>query len=84
MKNGERIQFDICLIGGKKKKGRFITWVSPRGNHILYIVRAGVNGKGREMARASCVFNYYLQKAALEKIRAKLKGLIILNGDDEE
>jgi hypothetical protein len=50
----------------------------------LYIVRAGVNGKGREMARASCVFNYYLQKAALEKIRAKLKGLIILNGDDEE
>src|SRR5687767_4681221 len=51
---------------------------------IRYEVRAGKKGKGRILAKASCLWGWVHQKAAGEKIAKKLGGIEFMDWEKSE
>jgi hypothetical protein len=65
----------------------WFTFKEPGANvghtRIRYEVRAGRKGKGRVLAKASCVLGYWFQKHAREKIEKKLGGIEFLDWEKD-
>lgn len=76
----KRIQFDICFVGPDAKIARFCAYLDRRTEQILYVVRAGKNGKGKELAREECQWGAFSQEQAMKKIRERLNGLRFEDG----
>ena len=74
-----KIQHDAILVAGKTR-ACFLTF--KQGDKIRYQIRAGKKGTGAVLASADCVFGYYSQKAATDKMAAVVGGITWGTEDD--
>ncbi len=80
-------QQENIFINNGKTLATVCTFMSGRNigrSKIRYEVRAGKKGRGRILAKATCIFLLHDQKRAIQKISKKVGGLEFVRWSDEK
>lgn len=71
----KKINSEICFVGPQKTPALFDTYFDEDAGTMTFVVRAGMFGRGGEIAREECPRDERSQFETMKKIREQLGGL---------